>query len=307
MGSGRSARVLPNERWSSDGVVYALISSKTADEILADPRFADASQAHVNAMIEVFAGNRFLIRLMKDAACLKTAALLVGFHAMYDQKDRTTWATPGRIRGLVAREGLASVRRMDDLIARLLHTRYVTSISNESDRRTRILRPTELLLSLDRVYLAALHRPLHLLYPERGHRRIVAQDIWLHLAIRRMELFALPTAKPYISRHQGITFFLTRDAGYLAFLLVAQAAQQLNGAGLSYTEIAQRLGVSRTHIRNLFVDAEAGGYIDLSENRGRVSKIRPRLWDAFHIFLAETQARRDAIAQMAFAERRLSN
>jgi hypothetical protein len=280
-----------------------LISSTTADKILADRRFADASRAHINAMIEVFAGNRFLIRFMKDAACLKTTALLVGFHAMYDRDDLTTWATPGRIRKLVAQEGLASLRRLDDLIAQLLHTRHITAVSNESDRRIRILRPTELLLSLDRVYLAALYRPLHLLYPKKGYRWIVAQDTRLHLAIRRMELFALPTAETFISRHPGIAFFFKRDAGYLAFMLVAQAALQGNGAGLSYTEIAQRLGVSRTHIRNLFVDAEAGGYVDLSEKNGRVSAIRPRLWDDFHLFLAETEAHRAAIAQTVFAER----
>ena len=162
---------------------------------------------------------------------LKTIALLVGFHAIYDRDDLTTWATPGRIRKLVAQEGLASLRRLDDLIAQLLHTRHITAVSNESDRRIRILRPTELLLSLDRVYLAALTGRCTCFIQRRaigGSWRKTCGSISLSAEWS----FALSTAETFISRHPGIAFFFKRDAGYLAFLLVAQAALRRNDAGL---------------------------------------------------------------------------
>src|SRR4051794_1473740 len=95
-----------------------------ADEILAHPRFPEARHAHIEDFIGVFAGNRFMVRLLADAACLMTAALLVGFHAAYDENDTRTWATLGRLQRLIAARRLASPRRLDSLIARFRQTGY---------------------------------------------------------------------------------------------------------------------------------------------------------------------------------------
>ena len=98
--------------------------------------------------------------------------------------------------------------------------------------------------------------------------------------------------------------FLSRDAGYLAFLLVAQAAHRESDRKLSFASIGDRLNVSRTHIRNLFVEAEAVGFVRLGQKRGGAVEILPPLWDAYDHFLADVQARQDAIAQVAFANLR---
>lgn len=275
--------------------------SRSADEIRTHPRFVEALACYVNAIIRFFDGNRYLIGLLKDVASLEVAVLLVGFYAVYDESDRTTWATPGRIRQLVADQRLASPRRVDDFLARLIQTRSVTQLFDRHDHRIRILAPTETLLAYDRAYLAALHQPLNLLYPDPWYQEIVAQNARLHLAIRRAEIAALPDRKARHVEHPGIRLFVTRDGGYLALLLTVQAELTHRGL-LSFTDIAQRIGVSRTHIRHLFIDAESAGYAELSKRSGSVSCIRPQLWEELRAFIAQIAADRDAIKSLAMTE-----
>ncbi|SEE93525.1 hypothetical protein SAMN05444161_7952 [Rhizobiales bacterium GAS191] len=61
----------------------------------AHPRFAEARHAHIDALVGLFAGNRFVTRMMGDAGVITLRGLLAGFRAAYDENDRTTWATPG--------------------------------------------------------------------------------------------------------------------------------------------------------------------------------------------------------------------
>jgi DNA-binding MarR family transcriptional regulator len=274
---------------------------KTAAEILAHPRFAAARRAHVDALVQLFAGDRFVARLMADAGAIALRGLLAGFHAAYDENDRATWATPGQVRKLIAERGLASPRRVDDLMARFRQAGYVVPAASPTDRRVRILRPSERLLAHDRDHLAVYHRFLHDLYPGRGYEWALRKDARVQLAIRRAAFQALPQAFAFI-RHRPFMLLLSRDAGYLAFLLVAQAAlSDGRHRPSSFTAIAEPLGVSRTHVRNLFVEAEAAGYVRLGRGRGGPVEIMPSMWEAYDQFLADVEADQDAIAQAAFA------
>src|SRR4030081_3534013 len=273
---------------------------KTAEEILAHPRFAEARRAHVDALVKLFAGDRFVTRLMNDAGTITFRGLLIGFHAVYDENDRATWATPGQVRKHIVDRGLASARRVDDMIAHFRQARYISSVVSPADHRVRILTPTERLIAHDRDHLAVYHRFLLDLYPGRGYEWTLGQDSRVQLAIRKALFYAMPQAMAFM-RHAPVMLFLTRDAGYLAFLLVAQA-EFADSDDLSFTSMAHRLGVSRTHIRNLFVEAEAAGYVRLSPKRSRPVEIMPVLRDAYDLFVADVQADQDAIAQIAFAK-----
>ena len=96
--------------------------------------------------------------------------------------------------------------------------------------------------------------------------------------------------------------FLTRDAGLLALLIVAQASLAGRGEALSFAAIGNRLAVSRTHISKLFAQAQAAGYVRLGKKgAGAPIEILPPLWEAYDHFLADILANHDAIAQAAFA------
>src|SRR4051812_38934413 len=119
---------------------------KSSVEILAHPGFINARNALINEFADLFTSSRFLTRLIADSGCLMLTAVLVGFHANHDDDDPATWATPGRVQSMIVERGLASVRRLDDLIARFHATGYLARVENPADGRSRILRPTELLL-----------------------------------------------------------------------------------------------------------------------------------------------------------------
>ncbi len=271
-----------------------------AETILAHPRFAEARAAHVDAVVELFRADRFVTRMMADAGVIILRGLLVGFHLSHDEADPATWATPGNLRRALVERGLASPRRVDDLLARFRQAGYVEPAPSPADRRISLLVPTSQILAHDRDHLAAYHLFLHDLFPERGHGWALRRDEAAHRAIRRAAIRDLSRALSVLG-HAALRLFLARDAGYLALLLVMRA--QLAGeGGPTWTAMADTLGVSRSHLRSLFAEAEAAGYARLLPDRGRPVEILPPLWDAYDRFLADMQAGQDAIAQAAFAE-----
>jgi DNA-binding MarR family transcriptional regulator len=277
---------------------------KTADEILRHPRYAEARRAHVDALIRFVDGDRFATRLMLDAATMSLRALIVAYHAAHRDADRSTWATLGHIQKVMSQRGLASPRRIDDLLARFRQIGYVESVPAPADSRVRVLKPTEVLVLHDRAHLAANHRFLHVLYPDRGYDWPTRSDAAsIHLAIRRTGQRSLERVMAFV-RHQAFMKLLSHDAGYLAFLIVAQSELSNDPQSLSFTAIGDRLGVSRTHVRNLFMEAEKAGFVRRGPQRKRPVEILPSLWQAYDVFLADVQADQDAICQSAFAEMR---
>ena len=237
---------------------------------------------------------------MRDAATISLRGFLVAFEFIHDDNDPRTWATSARVRKRISERGLASPRRIDHLLARFRQENYIVPVAPAADKRVRILKPTERLIAHDRDHLATYHRFLLDLYPGRGYEWTKARDPRAQAAIRRAALRETSQAMAFM-RHAPFMMFLVRDAGYLAFLLVAQAELADNGETVSFTVVAKRLGVSRTHIRNLFLEAEAAGFIRLGDAGAPVT-ILPALWTAYDHFLADVQSAQDAIAQIAFAK-----
>lgn len=186
------------------------------------------------------------------------------------------------------------------MLARFRQENYIVPVAPAADKRMRILRPTDRLIAHDRDHLATYHRFLLDLYPGRGYEWTIGKDPRAQVAIRKAALRDTPQAMAFM-RHAPFMMFLARDAGYLAFLLVAQAELADSAETMSFTEIARRLGVSRTHIRNLFLEAEAAGYVRLGDP-GTPVTILPALWRAYDHFLADVQSAQDEIAQIAFAQ-----
>ena len=272
----------------------------TAAKILAHPRFAAARSAHLDAVVRMFRADRFTTRMMSDVGMIMLRGFLVGLHVGSDVADRATWATPGNVRRALIGRGLASPRRVDDLLARFRQAGYVVPTPAPGDRRVKLLVPAERLIAHDRAHLAAYHRFLLELFPGRGYEWILGQDAEAHRAIRRAAIRNQPQATSAL-RHEAMRLFLARDAGYLALLLIAQA-QLSGGDGPTWSSMADDLGVSRAHLRTLFAEAEAAGYVRLLAGRKRPVDILPALWTAYDAFLAEVEADQDAIAQAAFKD-----
>jgi hypothetical protein len=131
----------------------ALSTIHTPEEILAHPRFAAARAAFVEAVLALHDGDQFRSRLLSEAVRQVTFNMIVSLHLRYNETDRSTWPTPQRLKDEISRFGLASPRRIDALVARLVHFGYVESHPSEEDGRVRILTPTAKMMALDREWL----------------------------------------------------------------------------------------------------------------------------------------------------------
>ena len=93
---------------------------------------------------------------------------------------------------------------------------------------------------------------------------------------------------------------LSRHAGYLGLLLVLRATLAGDDTQItSFDALANRLRVSRTHVRAMFEDVERDGYVSIGGKGGRSIKVLPPMMNAFDQFLADLESGHDALGQFA--------
>lgn len=275
------------------------LSFKQPDELRAHPRFGEARRAHVDAFAGFFETDPFLARLLLDSSRLTVSALLVAFHAAYDEGDPSTWPTLGAFQDILERKQLASRRQVTEILARFRNTGYARAAANPGDRRTRLIQPTDKLLAKDRIYVCELMRPLNILYPDRGYAPALARDAAFHRAFRKAGFLLLQHATSFMQGNPLIMRLLGRHAGYLGFLLVLRATLAGDVEGTSFAALAGRLSVSRTHVRAMFEEVARAGYVALGGKGGRSITLLPPILDAFDRFLADHESGNDAVGQFA--------
>jgi DNA-binding MarR family transcriptional regulator len=268
----------------------------TSEEILARPRFAAARMAFVEAVLTLHEGDRFRSRLLVEAIRQVTFNLIVSLHLRHDAADRSTWATARRLKDEIKQFGLASPRRIDALLARLVSYGYVETRPSEQDGRVRLLTPTAKMMSLDREWLYYHHVPLHVMFPEPGYPEPIARDAAFQRAHRLVALEFSAKGADILARHPAVMRFMNRDCGVLIKLIQMHAAG--NGRGLSYHDIGVRFGVSRTHVRLLLEDVAQHGDVSLSGRARRLVELQPSILRAFDHFLAEAMSGHDLLYRL---------
>ena len=275
-------------------------SFRSPDEILAHPRFAAARAAFVDAVLAFHEGDPFSSRLLVEAMRQVTFNLIVSLHLRYDASDRTTWPTPRRLKDELAIFGLASGRRVDALVARLVHHGYVESRPAEQDGRMRILSPTDKMMALDRDWLAYQYVPLHVMFPDPGYAEPLARDPAFQRAQRLIALGFSGKGAEIMAGNPAIMRFMNHDAGVLVLIKLIQMSAALEAAeGLSYADIGARFGVSRTHVRTLLQDAAQHGDVSLVGRGGRLVELKPAILRAFDRFLADAMSGHDMLYRLA--------
>lgn len=274
-------------------------SYHSSAEILEHPRFATARTAYVEAVLGLYEGDAFLNRLLMEAGRQVTFNIIVSLHCAHDEADRATWPTMRRLKEELRISGLSSERRLEDLVARLVHFGLLELRPSDRDRRVRLLTPSARMLALDRDWLAAHHVPLRVMFPDPGYRQAVERDPAFQRVHRAMALgFSAEGAKP-MARHSAMMRYLGRDAGMMIlFKLVQMTAAAGAIEELSYTDLGARFGVSRTHVRTLLADAERNGDLDLSGRSGRRVELKPSILRAFDSFVADSMSGHDVMFRL---------
>lgn len=275
--------------------------------IRAHPRFAEARADYADAALKLYEGDKFLTRLVQEAGRTVIFIVILCLYARYDEADRDTWPTLALLKQKMTQFQLSSPRRVDALVARLIHTGFLDSVRSRSDGRVRILTPARRMYATDQDWLAAHYLPLQVLFPNPGYGAVMRRDGAFQQAQRLASLEFFGHGANIMAGNPGIMLFMERDAGMMILIRLVQLA---GGRGsepveLSFEQTGAQFGVSRTHVRVVLQDAEQAGLVTLSGPRRRLVTLEPAAWDAFDRFLAESMSGLDLL--FGIAQRQLKN
>ena len=254
------------------------------EDIVNHPRLAEARRLYLDRFLALYSGDPFTVRLLIESGRFLVYHIAAILEAGVDPARRETWLTVGRLKQEMKLFGLASDRHIDLLIARLCSVGFMTLEQADQDRRVRILKPTEKLRAHDRDWIAANIAPLAVLYPQHDYRPAMRRDLQFHGLHRRVSLRFLPLGAEILLSLPDTMLFFNHAAGAVIQSALIQAAMAAPGyphGAVPYSDIGERFGVSRTHVRQLLVAAEQAGLVKLHTRGGRRVEILPRHWSSY--------------------------
>jgi hypothetical protein len=257
----------------------------TVETILAHPEFQRARRAYLDSFLKVYEGDVFTIRLLIESGRFFVYYIVLLLESAHDPLRRETWPTITRVKQTMAAFGLgrASERHVDDLLARLCAVGCLETHPCEQDRRVRILTTGERLRQHDRDWLAANYTPLALLYPQYDYSPLLQCDPAFQVTHRRASIPFMGLGAALMAEIPDVMMFFDHAAGPVVVAALLQAAMMQDeepSATVSYTDIGDRFGVSRTHVRQLLGAAEERGLLKLHARGGRQVEILPRMWNS---------------------------
>jgi DNA-binding MarR family transcriptional regulator len=274
----------------------------STEEILAHPRFSFARDEFVKAILALYEHKPFLNRLLLEASRTVLLVIIMCLYARYDEDDRATWPTLRLVADSMTLHRLASASRVHDLVSRLVKAGYLEQRAAEQDRRVRILTPTAKMIAQDQDFLVSHYLPLDILFPDPGYAPIMTRDPAFQLKQRLVsrDLFAL--GAQILAGNPIMMLFQGRDAGVMILFKMKQLAAQQGDAGpfaVSYSDLGDRFGVSRTHVRKLLSEAEEMKLVRLTKLGGQFVELTPQLLQAFDRFIADAMSGHDLCYNLA--------
>jgi DNA-binding MarR family transcriptional regulator len=276
----------------------------STEEILAHPRFSFARDEFVKAILALYEHKPFLNRLLLEASRTVLLVIIMCLYARYDEDDRATWPTLRLVADSMTLHRLASASRVHDLVSRLVKAGYLEQRAAQQDRRVRILTPTAKMIAQDQDFLVSHYLPLDILFPDPGYAPIMTRDPAFQLKQRLVssDLFAL--GAQILAGNPIMMLFQGRDAGVMILFKMKQLAAQQGGAGpfaVSYSDLGDRFGVSRTHVRKLLSEAEEMKLVHLTKVGGQFVELMPQLLQAFDRFVADAMSGHDLCYNLALS------
>ncbi len=271
-------------------------------DIVAHPSLPQARKVFLARFLDVYGGDPHLVRLLIESSRFTVYIILTVLEAAQDPARRETWLTVGLLKRTMGLFGLASGRHIDHLIARLCDVGFLEMRASESDKRVRVLKPTEAFRAHDRDWLAAHYAPLTVLYPHHDYGNIMRRDIEFHATYRRASVAFLPLGAKLFLAVPDFMLFMNRAGGYMVIAALLQAAMSQDNeseSNVPYAEVGDRFGISRTHVRNLLLTAEEAGLVKLHGRGGHRVEILPRLWASHDRGMAGGMYCHDIIYQVA--------
>jgi DNA-binding MarR family transcriptional regulator len=208
-------------------------------------------------------------RLMNQILAQREREML-GFMLLCQHFEALDGGKPPTLARLAA-SGLGSKRRIAAFVAVLRLAGLVRSRHGTGDRRVRILEPTERLIAMHTDWSRAALRQLdRLLDRPVLEAAFDADPRFYRVACQAgaKEIFEGGAFAP--GRFAFVDFLTPHRTGHLIAASLAQAMFAGRGAPalqfpLPYGRLARRLGVSRSHVLNVFAEAQARGFLEVAD------------------------------------------
>ena len=271
-------------------------------EILSHPRFPIARDDFVNAILKLYEYDPFLNRLLLEAGRNVLFVVIMCLHARYDENDRATWPTLALATQSTAAQGVSSPRRIHGLVTQFIKTGYLELRASPRDRRVRLLTPTAKMVAQDQDWLVSHYLPLQVLFPDPGYARIMQRDPAFQLVHRLITSSFFALGGQIMAAHPIVMQFMSREAGVMILIKLMQLAGVKGEATkkeISYSDIGDRFGTSRTFVRKLLQEAEGQGLLSLTKHNGQFVEVMPELVQAFDRFVAASMSGHDLIYNLA--------
>lgn len=286
-----------------DEVLAASPPHLTIAQVLAHPRFPLARDHYMQVVVNSHNTDPAIQHLMHEIGRVVLFNIILGLHALQRHDDPATWLTVGALREAFMPFGMASPRRFDQILARMRAIGLVTLEPAPGDRRRRLVAPTTKMLEQDLTWLADHMSPLTVLLPDcRDYDPALNHDRRYQRAQRIISTQNYGRAQAALAADPRVMPFLVRqDACKIVFiyLLAAAAGGDPHRASLPFEAAARQLTTSRTHVRNLMLDMQAAGLVQLHGKGGRDIEISPALWHGIEQFLAHAMSGHDFVWQCA--------
>jgi hypothetical protein len=191
---------------------------------------------------------------------------------------------------------VSTERRIDGLISQFIDAGYLSLSTMAADRRVRILAPTKKMLAHDLDWLAVHYRPLQIMFPGTGYDEPTGRDPAFQKAQRIISRQFSAYAAQLMAGNPAVMFFMERDAGTMILLKLVHRNEAEQEVPVSFTDLADRFGVSRTHVRKTIQEAEKRSLLQYTET---TITLAPSLIAAYDRFVADTMSGHDVMYKMA--------
>jgi hypothetical protein len=266
--------------------VGGLPTAAELTRLQADPQFAAAVVMAAAGMADLYQGNRLLNSLINDRARLLFGMLALDLH-FTGQADGDIGFTVTQAQENCLAQGICSPGRTTAMIALMRFGDYLEVLPSR-DRRRRLLGVTAKLIAAHHARWRCMFSAIAMMRPEGkaalealersdftpAYARLLADDFRAGL---RVLLDSAPELGLFAERNSGMV---------ILFRLVADSGATMAPLPVSISALAQRYGVSRAHVGKLLRDAEADGFLSLSEDRSYRVALTPRLLQATRTFFA---------------------
>jgi hypothetical protein len=284
------------------------LSPDAAAVLCRHPRFPEAMRAVLASNVHFYRGNRILNYVGYDRGRLVVAMLALYLHVSRRPGDPTSGLTAHGLKSLCAEQDVCSPGRARAMLSLLRLFGYVAP-APASDRRFKLLVPTELLISSLRERWAAMFEAVALLLPEGAAARAALDRADFLAALVRHVIDQYRTGLRALQVTPELKMFAERNAGLMILFSLVIAGEPddtmppTRPVRISISELARRFSVSRAHVLRLLRDAAAEGLIERTGAAQDAITLKPPLSLALRlsaalVFLFFAHCARAALAEV---------